>query len=380
MENSMVRQRYTRRPIPAKRRKRAPRAGNVSLQQIIARQLIICMILLIMVGIIKNVNISATNFVTDKVKYILSYNLELKNVFSSMENAVIDIRRSIVPDTTNKNASGDNLTSADTLTSSTTPSSVAAPAISEITGTDKNTASGNDTASVSETTSNGDITSDGDTATLSSEAPELEEPPIIKENTDVTEKDNELKKSTEETEIVLPVDTVEASSSIDDGNVEGSIYAEDETTDSETGILAASSDENLLLHPSGMLVPVDGILSSVYGEKTVTITGSGKLHNGIDIKVKKESSVKAALGGKVTEVGSSPTYGNYIRIKHVDGLQTVYANCSSFIAKKGDIVEQGDVIANIGNTGAAVGFHLHFEVWKDGNAEDPLEYISVPAE
>ena len=360
MENSMVRQRYTRRPIPTRRRKRAPRAGGGSLQQIIARQLIICMILLIMIGIVKNINISATNFVTDKVKYVLSYNIELKSIFSYLEKSVIDIKRSILPGTADKQASTENQTSIDTLTSSTTPTSIAAPAISEITGSDTNTAS------------------DDETATLSSEATEPEEPSNIKDSAEVTETDSEIEKGTDDIDTALKDETVEASSSIEDENVEDSIYAEEATTDPETSVLAASS-ENLILNPSNMIAPVDGTLSSVYGEKTETIAGTGKVHNGIDIKVEKGSNIKAALDGKVTEVGSLPAYGSYIRIKHEGGLQTVYANCSNLIVQKGDIVKQGDTIAKIGNAGASVGIHLHFEVWKDGNTADPLEYISVPA-
>lgn len=329
MENSMVRQRYTRRPSPARRRRRAPRAGGSSLQQIMARQLIICMVLLIMIGIVKNINISATNFVTDQVKYILNHNIELKNVFSYVDKLAADILKSIAPETTGKPASIDAQNAADTQnltnnqplsgtqTSSITPTSVAAPAIAFV------------------------------------------------------------KKGTEEVEIASDEDTLELPSSIEN-EVDHSSYAEEESTYLETAVLSASSDD-ASMQRSNMLVPVAGTLSSLYGEKTETVFGNGKTHNGIDINVVKGSSVKAALDGTVTAAGSSPSYGSYIRIKHTNGLETVYANCYSLIAKKDDRVKSGDIIASVGDIGTSVGAHLHFEVWKEGYAVNPLEYISVPA-
>ena len=61
-------------------------------------------------------------------------------------------------------------------------------------------------------------------------------------------------------------------------------------------------------------------------------------------------------------------------------MSTIYAHCSKIIAEEGQDVKQGEVIAEVGNTGLSVGSHLHFEIWKDGEPVNPLNYIDIPIE
>jgi murein DD-endopeptidase MepM/ murein hydrolase activator NlpD len=129
-----------------------------------------------------------------------------------------------------------------------------------------------------------------------------------------------------------------------------------------------------------LIIPVNGVLSSPFGERLDPKSGSLKLHKGIDIEVDSVSTVKAALEGTVIEIGSERTYGNYLKIEHNNGLITVYAHCSQLTASKGQRVKQGDAIAKVGDSGAPAGSHLHFELWKDGKALDPLNYVDIPLE
>ena len=71
-------------------------------------------------------------------------------------------------------------------------------------------------------------------------------------------------------------------------------------------------------------------------------------------------------------------YGKNIKIKHTDGTITVYAHCSEITQIEGSKVKQGDIIAQVGNTGYSTGTHLHFEIWKNEKALDPILYIDVP--
>jgi murein DD-endopeptidase MepM/ murein hydrolase activator NlpD len=130
----------------------------------------------------------------------------------------------------------------------------------------------------------------------------------------------------------------------------------------------------------GFIIPVNGVLSSPFGERFDPKTESLKLHKGIDIEADNGSTIRAALEGTIMEAGSERTYGNYIKIEHNNGLITVYAHCSQLTASKGQRVRQGDAIAKVGDTGASVGSHLHFEIWKDGKALDPLNYVDIPLE
>jgi murein DD-endopeptidase MepM/ murein hydrolase activator NlpD len=127
------------------------------------------------------------------------------------------------------------------------------------------------------------------------------------------------------------------------------------------------------------IAPLEGTLTSPFGERIDPNSLTKKVHKGIDIEAEKGGSIKAVLPGEVIEVGSVPSYGNYIKMKHNNGLTTVYAHCSQLIAKKGQKVEQGEFIAKVGDTGVAVGTHLHFEIWKDGKPLNPLDFIDIPS-
>lgn len=322
MENSIARQRYARRPAAVRRRKRTPPARHAGVKQVIGRQTVICLILLAMLTLMKNINISATNFITDQVKYVLNHNTELKSVFSRMGKLASDIKNSVAK------ASNGEYDGAEGM---------------------------------------------GEDATTAPDASRENGAAGIEAVQTASEQEGESS----------PKDTVIASSSIEDetdgenkvaGEAGGAREAEKK---SETAVLSASS-ESATSDIFGMLAPVDGTLGMLYGERTDSATGNVKIHKGIDISLKEAGNVKAALEGVVAATGSSPEYGAYIEIRHSKDLKTVYANCSSINASEGDYVKRGDIIAGIGGAGALAGSHLHFEVWVAGAAADPLEYISVP--
>lgn len=127
-----------------------------------------------------------------------------------------------------------------------------------------------------------------------------------------------------------------------------------------------------------IILPVEGVLSSPYGERVDPFTNEIKLHRGIDIEAESGSPIKAAADGEIVEVGVVRTYGKYVKINHGDKVETVYAHCSEFMVEKGQIVNQGDIIAKVGNTGVSTGAHIHFELLKDGNSLNPQDYLEIP--
>lgn len=136
----------------------------------------------------------------------------------------------------------------------------------------------------------------------------------------------------------------------------------------------------MIARKHSFVLPVDGVLSSPFGTRIDPVTKEEKFHKGIDIEADSGVLIKASLDGEVIESGSVPTYGKYIKIRHDDGITTVYAHCSQLIAQKGQKVKQGEVIARVGDTGVAVGSHLHFEIWKDGKPLNPISFIKVPSD
>ena len=120
-------------------------------------------------------------------------------------------------------------------------------------------------------------------------------------------------------------------------------------------------------------------VSSGFGYRTSPITGAREFHTGIDIPAPYGSNVYAANDGVVLKVSlGGTTYGKYIVIDHGGGLTTLYAHNSQILKKAGDKVYRGDVIAQIGLTGATTGPHCHFEVAKNGVRDNPLNYVVRP--
>jgi murein DD-endopeptidase MepM/ murein hydrolase activator NlpD len=121
--------------------------------------------------------------------------------------------------------------------------------------------------------------------------------------------------------------------------------------------------------------PARGPLSSYFGYRPDPFTGVRRFHAGIDIVVDAGTQVRAAMAGKVADVGYNANYGNYIIVDHSDGFQTLYGHLSSASAVVGLAVEQGTVIGLSGNTGYSTGPHLHFGLFKRSLALNPLKYL-----
>ena len=269
----MVRSRYPRHSIPARRRSRYGKEKS-GLPRLMVRQLAVCLLIFFVILLIKNIDTPFTNYITGKVQYVLEQEIELDSIFKSMDNALGKLKNDSVPDNGEKDQT---------------------------------------------------------------------------ENVNTSE---------------LPID-----------NSSGKLTSDDSMP--ETSVLSAST-EDVTDFIINMTTPVNGVLSSPFGERKDPITKALKIHEGIDVEAVKGENILAALDGTVVDTGSSPSYGKYLRIRHGNGFETVYAHCSAVSVLQGQKIAQGDVVAKVGNTGASVGTHLHFEVWKDGKAVNPLEYITVP--
>ena len=119
------------------------------------------------------------------------------------------------------------------------------------------------------------------------------------------------------------------------------------------------------------LWPVQGTLHSHFGVR------KGRSHHGIDIAASRGTAIRAAAFGKVIFSGTSRNaYGKYIKIQHASSLISLYAHNSMNVARRGDHVQQGQVIARVGKTGNATGPHCHFEIRRNGRPIDPLPLLT----
>lgn len=120
-----------------------------------------------------------------------------------------------------------------------------------------------------------------------------------------------------------------------------------------------------------------GYITSYFGYRLHPVYGTWKLHTGIDIGAPKNARIVAAESGKVifARKYDGGGYGKYLQIDHGGGIVTLYGHCNSIVVSEGQQVTRGQTIAYVGTTGTSTGYHLHFEVRKNGQYVDPLDYL-----
>ncbi|MBD2188120.1 peptidoglycan DD-metalloendopeptidase family protein [Pseudanabaena mucicola] len=131
---------------------------------------------------------------------------------------------------------------------------------------------------------------------------------------------------------------------------------------------------------STFIMPVsDATISSGFGWRVHPITGERRLHKGVDFAAPTGTPIFAAADGVVTDAGwTDGGYGNIVELRHADGTLTLYAHTNQVYVAKGQMVRQGQPIAEVGTTGRSTGPHLHFEIQPDGkNAVDPIDYLQL---
>ena len=141
-------------------------------------------------------------------------------------------------------------------------------------------------------------------------------------------------------------------------------------------------DENGKKTESFLLVtPIQGakIVSKFTPKRFHPILKRYRAHLGVDYAAPKGTKVYAAGNGKVTFVGRKNGYGNTVEISHSSSYTTLYAHLSGFAKdiKVGNSVKQNQLIAYVGNTGLSTGAHLHFGLYKNKQAIDPLKIVKI---
>ena len=121
--------------------------------------------------------------------------------------------------------------------------------------------------------------------------------------------------------------------------------------------------------------PASHYITSSYGNRLHPITKTYKFHTGIDIGASSGSAVIAAQSGKVIMATVYGGYGNCIMLDHGGGIVTLYGHLSKISCSNGDVVSAGQTIGLVGSTGNSTGPHLHFEVRKNGEYINPMQYF-----
>ncbi|MBC2670862.1 peptidoglycan DD-metalloendopeptidase family protein [Novosphingobium piscinae] len=122
----------------------------------------------------------------------------------------------------------------------------------------------------------------------------------------------------------------------------------------------------------GLMMPVNGHVTSLYGQRFHPILGYTRMHAGVDFGAAWGAPIMATAEGVVSYAGFHGGHGNYVRLEHGGGLGTGYGHMSRIAVAPGQRVRAGDVIGFVGSTGLSTGPHLHYEMYRNGQTVDPL--------
>jgi len=131
-----------------------------------------------------------------------------------------------------------------------------------------------------------------------------------------------------------------------------------------------------LLESTPSILPSEGLLTSRFSAARMHPIHHKELpHEGVDVTAPAGTAILAAAKGTVTYAGWRSGYGNTIEIDHGFGYMTRYGHGSKLLARAGQLVSRGTPIAEVGRTGFATNNHVHYEVWVNGRAKNPLNFI-----
>lgn len=169
---------------------------------------------------------------------------------------------------------------------------------------------------------------------------------------------------------------------VENNNQDGAIGGSNE--ENQTGISTQENARELtqeekdiatIKNTTTFIKPVEGTISSKYGQRNPTTQTVPKNHTGIDIAANNGTKIRSATDGEVILASEEGDYGKHLKVK-VGDVIIVYAHCNNLYVKQGDKVYQGQEIAEVGSTGNSTGPHLHFEIRLQERTINPEKIIT----
>ena len=132
--------------------------------------------------------------------------------------------------------------------------------------------------------------------------------------------------------------------------------------------------------PAGYPLNKEVNINSFYGFRKHPVHRVSIFHKGIDLKGALGEKAIATGDGNVLETGFKPDLGNYIKIKHCYGFESIYGHFSKIFVKKGQFVKRLQIIGEVGATGTVTGPHLHYTLKKNNRYIDPFDFLFMDYE
>lgn len=160
------------------------------------------------------------------------------------------------------------------------------------------------------------------------------------------------------------------------GGAEEDIQQENTNESQVVELSQTEQDIQNVKNTTTFIKPVEGVISSPYGQRDSATGSVPKNHTGTDIAAAMGTKIKSATEGEVVFVSEEGDYGKHIKIQ-IGEVSIIYAHCSQMFVKQGEKVTQGQEIAEVGSTGNSTGPHLHFEIRISERTVDPQSILEL---
>jgi murein DD-endopeptidase MepM/ murein hydrolase activator NlpD len=143
----------------------------------------------------------------------------------------------------------------------------------------------------------------------------------------------------------------------------------------ESGLTPGFAGDWTQLADAPSMWPIEGPVTSSFGEREDPFNGEGAFHSGIDISAPDGTPVRATADGEVSDANMGAGYGREVVLNHGHDVLTVYGHLSAVAVLPGQHVKQGQVIGYVGQSGRSTGPHLHYEVRVHNVPVNPHKYL-----
>lgn len=160
-------------------------------------------------------------------------------------------------------------------------------------------------------------------------------------------------------------------------NIEDTAADESKANEEQTQTLSQEEQDIANIKATTTFIkPVEGTISSQFGQREPTTSTVPKNHTGVDIAANMGTKIVASTGGEVVLASEEGDYGKHLKIQ-IGEVSIIYAHCNNLYVKQGDTISQGQEIAEVGSTGNSTGPHLHFEIRISERTVDPQKILEL---
>ncbi len=179
----------------------------------------------------------------------------------------------------------------------------------------------------------------------------------------------------ENTDNNIENDAQNANKNIDENAIGG---AEEKTENSEATIQLSQEEQDIanIKATTTFIKPIEGTITSKFGQREPTTSTVPKNHTGVDIAANMGAKILSATDGEVVIASEEGDYGKHLKIQ-IGEVSIIYAHCNNLYVKQGDKITQGQEIAEVGSTGNSTGPHLHFEIRISERTIDPEKILEL---